>query len=141
MNYQEIIRKNRKLLYFIFVGTSGILINLVITGLANKYLFQGELFYLASILGTTINIIYNFSLHTSLTFQTKTKHKRRLAYFTTYTIFLATLQELIIRVVIPIIGVSLLLPFKAFVVLFFSAVTFLFFNFILFNERNSENKI
>jgi putative flippase GtrA len=124
-----------KLIKFLLVGTSGIALNLIITGLLQQFVFEESYFYLASIIGTLVNLLYNFFLHTFFTFETKQKHKRRFTFFTVYTISLATIQEIIIATITPILGLEYLIVFKAAIVACFAVVTYIFFNFILFKEK------
>jgi putative flippase GtrA len=124
-----------KLIKFGIVGSSGVALNLLITAILRYYVFAEPQFYLASIIGTIINTIYNFLLHTKFTFQTKQKHKRRFVFFAIYTLTLATLQEIIIATITPILGLEYLILFKAGVIACFAAFTYFFFNFVLFKEK------
>ena len=135
----SLIKKLLEIKYvrFFLVGGSGIFLNLLITGLFAYFVFSEAYFYLASIIGTTVNILYNFYLHTKFTFKTKKRHGIRFTGFTTYTLVLASIQETIIAYYTPVIGIEYLIVFKGFVVLVFSIVTFLFFNYFLFKTSES----
>lgn len=126
---------NKKVIKFFFVGSSGIIINLLITGVLQFFVFEREQFYLASIIGTCFNILYNFTLHSLYTFNTKSNHRSRFAKFVLYTLILASFQEYLLKIITPMIGIDFLVIIKGFLVLFFSVFTFIFFNYVLFNEK------
>src|SRR5690606_2016435 len=132
----SLIKKSLSLKYirFFLVGGSGIFINLLVTGFFQFFVFEQSLFYVASIIGTSVNLIYNFTLHTIFTFNTKSKHKLRFVKFVSYTLILAIFQESLIKIITPIFGVIYLLLIKAIIVFLFSIITYLFFKFYLFNE-------
>jgi putative flippase GtrA len=50
-----------KLIKFGIVGASGVALNLLITAILRYYVFEESYFYLASIIGTLVNTIYNNS--------------------------------------------------------------------------------
>jgi len=125
-----------KFIKFFIVGSTGVLLNLIITAILQFFIFPKELFYMASIIGTTINVIYNFILHTFFTFKTKTKHKKRFFIYALYIIFISTTQELIIKTTTPLIGLNYLVIYKALIILIFSIITYFFFKIYLFNEKN-----
>ncbi|MFT4312167.1 MAG: GtrA family protein [Candidatus Woesearchaeota archaeon] len=129
---------NRFIRFFI-VGGSGVFLNLLVTAFFFYFVLPENLFYISSIIGTAVNVLYNFTLHTIFTFQTKKHHKSRFVLFVGYTLGLATIQETLIAVITPYIGVEFFLIIKAVVILCFSILTFLVFHFVLFS-RNIEQK-
>lgn len=142
MNLTQTIKNmfGKKFIKFFIVGASGVIINLIITAILQFTVFKQEHFYMASIIGTTINVIYNFILHSNFTFKTKTKHKIRFLLFATYTIILSTIQETIIKIITPSIGINYLIFIKATIILIGSLITYFFFDKVLFKEKQKNDK-
>ena len=120
---------------FFITGASGVILNLIITGVLAHFVFSDSYFIIASIIGTACNLVYNFILHTKLTFKTKSKHKRRFGVFITYSLILASFQELLVAKLTILAGTTYLLIIKAIIIFSFSLLTYLVFRFILFKEK------
>ncbi|MFP4567631.1 MAG: GtrA family protein [Candidatus Woesearchaeota archaeon] len=127
----------KKYTKFFFIGATGVLINLIVTGLL-QLILKPQNFYIASIIGTATNLIYNFYMHTKITFKTKNKHKQRLAIFTIYTLTISAIQETIIKNITPLIGINYLIIIKATIILTFSIITYILYNNIIFNEKQKN---
>ena len=139
IEHAKTILFRHKYLHFFMTGTSGVVINLFITWLLTTLVFGLPGYFKAYIIGTTINLIYNFALHTKVTFQTKKRHVRRFAFFVAYSLLFTVIQAYVVRTLTPIIGLHLYLFVIAATIFVFSCITFLFFKFFLFREDN-ENK-
>lgn len=123
-----------KYLHFFATGVSGVALNLSVTWLLTTFVFGLEGYFKGYVIALLLNLVYNFTLHTKITFETKERHLRRFVYFTTYSIFLTALQAVIVRTVTPMVGLEYYLFVIATTIALFSVVTFLFFKFYLFHE-------
>lgn len=121
-------------LHFFAVGATGVALNLAITAFFAEIVFGRENYFSAYIIGLAINLLYNFTLHTVMTFKTKTKHLRRLTVFIIYSLVLTYLQAYMVKNIVSFVGVNWYLVVIASVILVFSIVTFLLFKFVLFRE-------
>lgn len=127
--------RETRYLHFFSVGMSGVLLNLAITAFFTELVFGRENYFSAYLIGLTVNLLYNFALHTLVTFKTKGHHAKRMVAFFAYSISLAYIQAQVVRIVTSWVGVDWYLVVIATVILSFSAVTFLLFKFILFRNR------
>lgn len=112
-------------------------LNLGITAFFAEMVFGRENYFSAYIIGLIANLLYNFTLHTVMTFKTKTKHARRLSIFLIYSLVLTYLQAYMVKNIVSFVGVNWYLVVIASVILVFSIVTFLLFKFVLFREDNT----
>ena len=146
-------------LHFCITGTTGVLLNLFFSWLFVEFIFLESEYLifnflvmsttLGVIIGQTINLIYNFSLHTKMTFKTKKDHKKRFTIFIVYSLFItyAVIVPLILilrnffEYTFPHIYLRFLVGFEylvasAIIILFFSIFNFIVFKIWLFKEEN-----
>lgn len=124
--------------HFFVVGATGVLINLSLTAFFAELVFGRENYFSAYLIGLTANLLYNFSLHTLVTFKTKHHHALRLALFLAYSLALAYVQAQTVRYLADRIGVDWYLVIIASVILAYSVVTFFLFKFALFKDRGAR---
>lgn len=124
--------------HFFAVGATGVFINLSITAFFAELVFGREHYFSAYLVGLGANLIYNFVLHTAVTFKTKTNHARRLAIFVAYSLALTYLQAYLVKTITPIVGIDFYLLVIASVILVFSVATFVLFKFVLFREGDRQ---
>ena len=124
-----------KYLHFFATGVSGVAINLFVTWLLTTYYFGLSGYFKAYIIATLLNLVYNFTLHTKITFETKERHVRRFVFFVTYSLIMTAVQASIVRMVTPLVGLEYYLLVIATAIFLFSCITFLFFKFFLFREQ------
>jgi putative flippase GtrA len=70
--------------HFFATGVSGLALALAITYLLTEFILGLERYYEAYLVGLAANLIYNFALHTLITFRTKERHTRRFVIFVSY---------------------------------------------------------
>lgn len=121
-------------LHFFAVGISGVGLNLAITVGLTELFFGREHYFSAYLIGLGANLIYNFVLHTVVTFKTEGNHALRLILFLGYSVGLAYLQTRVVRYLTDLIGVDWYVVVIGGVIMVFSALTFLLFKFILFRK-------
>jgi putative flippase GtrA len=121
-------------IYFFIVGIIGLIINLSTVYILTEYFFGLENYYLGYLFGLTLNLIFNFTFHTILTFKTKKNHKKRFILFIIYSLLLTFLQAVTVKIVTPIVGLEYYLVVIASFILIFSTITFLFFKLYLFRN-------
>lgn len=121
-------------LHFFAVGMSGVALNLAITVSLTEFVFGREQYFSAYLFGLTANLIYNFILHTVLTFKTESGHVSRLVYFLAYSIILTYIQAKTVKMLTDVFGVDWYALIIAAVILAFSVVTFVLFKFVLFKH-------
>lgn len=119
-------------LHFFVVGMTGVAINLGITAFFAELVFGREQYFDAYLIGLFANLLYNFILHTRITFKTKGNHTRRLVIFTAYSLVLAYVQAQVVKYLTAVVGVNWYLVVIASVIFVFSILTFLLFKFVLF---------
>ena len=73
-------------LHFFAVGISGVGLNLAITVGLTEFFLGRENYFTAYLVGLGANLIYNFVLHTLVTFKTEGSHARRLILFLGYSL-------------------------------------------------------
>ena len=121
-------------LHFFVVGMSGVAINLAITIVLTEFFFGRESFFTAYLIGLVVNLLYNFILHTAVTFKTEGNHVLRLVLFFVYSLSLAYVQARVVRYLTNVFGVDWYAVVIAGVILVFSVMTFLLFKFALFKR-------
>lgn len=128
-----------KYLHFFLTGASGVAINLGVTWFFTTFVFGLAGYFKAYIIGSAINLLYNFALHTLVTFKTTSRHFSRLIGFILYSISLTLLQAVIVKYVVAAVGLRYYLLVIATTIFVLSTVTFVIFKFFLFREsRNNE---
>lgn len=123
-----------KYLHFFLTGTSGVAINLLVTWILTTFVFGLTGYFTAYLIGTTVNLLYNFTLHTLVTFGTTSRHFFRLVGFVLYSIGITVVQALIVRSVTELIGLQYYLLVIATTIFILSAITFVVFKLFLFHE-------
>ena len=126
-------------LHFFAVGISGVGLNLAITVGLTEFFLGRENYFTAYLVGLGANLIYNFVLHTLVTFKTEGSHARRLILFLGYSVLLAYLQTRVVRYLTNLIGVDWYALVIASVILVFSIMTFVLFKFVLFKKIPPES--
>lgn len=121
-------------LHFFITGASGVGINLTVTAFFAELVFGREQYFLAYLIGVAANLLYNFTLHTVVTFKTKEKHVSRLAFFVIYSLVMTYIQTVVVRTLVSLVGVDWYLVVIGGTIFFFSIITFLLFKFFLFND-------
>ena len=124
-----------RLVHFFAVGMKGVALNLCITALLTELFFGRENYFSAYLIGLSANLLYNFLLHTFVTFKTRSRHAVRLIAFVAYSLGLAYLQAQLVRYLTNLIGVDWYLVVISSVILTFSFGTFIVFKLLLFKER------
>lgn len=133
----RVILFEHKYLHFFATGVSGVALNLFVTWFLTTYYFGLENYFKAYIISLLCNLVYNFVLHTKVTFATKERHMQRFVFFVAYSILLTAVQAYVVRTITPIVGLEYYLFVIATAIAVFSCVTFVFFKFFLFNEKKS----
>ncbi len=133
LNSWDFVHRTR-FAHFFIIGMSGVAINLGLTAFFAELVFGREHYFYAYLIGLGANLLYNFVLHTRVTFKTRGKHARRLLVFVVYSLALAYIQAQVVRSVTDLVGVNWYLVVIASVILVFSVMTFLLFKFLLFKE-------
>lgn len=128
-------------LHFFAVGITGVAINLVLTALFAELVFGREQYFSAYLIGLATNLLYNFVLHTVVTFKIKGKHMQRLFIFVAYSLALAYVQAQCVKWLTELIGVDWYLVVIASVILAFSVMTFILFKFVLFRQKPSDPEV
>lgn len=123
-----------RFLHFLFVGGTGVLINLLLTWIFTEFVFGLEQYFYGYLIGLFANLVYNFTLHTILTYKTTKKHILRFQIFIVYSLVMSFVQAGVIKVITPIIGLRFYLIVIATVILVFSIINFLVFKLWLFKE-------
>ncbi len=120
--------------HFFIVGTTGVAINLGLTAFFAELVFGRENYFSAYLIGLSANLLYNFTLHTLVTFKTKGNHTLRLTAFVAYSLGLAYVQAQTVQFFVDRVGVDWYLVVIGSVILVFSVLTFFLFKFALFKE-------
>jgi len=123
-----------RILPFLLTGGSGAMLNLGLTALLTELVFGREHYFSAYLLGLTANIVYNFVLHSRVTFCTRRQHGRRFLRFVAYNLAMTSLQAALVRTLVGLTGVDYYLPVIAGVILCFASVTYVVYRYWLFRE-------
>ena len=119
---------------FFVTGASGVGINLVVTWTLTTFYFGLEKYFFAYMIGLTLNLIYNFVLHSFLTFKTNGYHGRRFAIFFLYSLFMTFIQAVTVKWITPMVGLKYYIFVIAIVILAFSTLNFFIFKYKIFKE-------
>lgn len=130
----RLLRRTRYL-HFLIVGVSGVVINLALTAFFAELVFGREEYFSAYLIGLSANLLYNFVLHTVMTFKTTHGHAPRLMAFVAYSLGLAYVQARCVQWLTAHVGVDWYLVVIASVIFCFSLFTFLLFKFVLFRPK------
>ncbi len=124
-----------KYIHFFLTGASGALVALIIIALLTEFIFGQEKYFTAYLIGLLLNLIYNFTLHTKISFKTKKKHIRRFTIFITYSLIMASIQATIVKIFTPILGLEYYLFVIASTILLFSIINFFSCKLLIFFEK------
>ncbi len=122
----------QKYLHFFLTGVSAVGIHLLITWSLTTFVFGLQNYFKGYAIGVAITLLYNFTIHTRITFQTKGNHVRRFVFFSAYSLGMALLQASLVHTITPIVGLKYYLLVIASIIMLFSLVSFAFFKKILF---------
>lgn len=120
--------------HFFATGLTGVLLNLLVAWTLTEFIFGVERYFVGYLAGAAVNVTYNFTLHTIMTFRTKKRHVRRFMLFILYSALSAGVQIAVVKTVTDAIGKEYYLIVIASTIFFLSLVSFLFFKYLLFNE-------
>jgi len=123
-----------KYIHFFLTGMTGVGLALLIIWLLTEYVFGLENYFTSYLIGLATNLIYNFTLHTKVCFNTKNNHPQRFVIFVIYSLLMASLQAVTVNILTPIIGIEFYLFVIASIILLYSTVSFFIFKFIIFSE-------
>ncbi|OGZ06933.1 MAG: hypothetical protein A2942_01200 [Candidatus Lloydbacteria bacterium RIFCSPLOWO2_01_FULL_50_20] len=123
-----------KYFHFFMTGVSGVAINLSLTWFFTTFVFGLPGYFKAYLIGATFNLLYNFTLHTLVTFKTTSRHFSRLIGFIAYSVILTLFQAVIVKYVTEAVGLQYYLLVIATTIFLLSTVTFVIFKFFLFHE-------
>lgn len=124
----------KRFLHFLFTGAGGALLNLFTTWIFTRFVFGLNQYFYAYLLGVSVNFIFNFVVHTVVTFRTTKNHLRRLLFFTAYSVCYVVLLSLLVGYITPIVGVRYYLLVIASIIGLLSLVNFFVFKHSLFRE-------
>ena len=142
-----------KYIQFFLTGISGVLINTLVSFIFVTFIFTVGLFGFKNttvgiFMGNTINLFYNFVLHTLVTFKTKKDHSKRFLFFILYSLFMTYIIIVPLSVFLTsffenvffdfgwlIVKEYIYLIVTAVVILFFSVFNFLLFKIWMFKEK------
>jgi len=113
---------------------TGVGLALLITWSLTEYVFGLENYFTSYLIGLAINLIYNFILHTKVSFHTKNHYPQRFVIFVIYSLLLASLQAVTVKILTPIFGIEFYLFVIASVILIYSTISYFIFKFIIFSE-------
>lgn len=129
----QVLIKSR-FMWFVFTGATGVGLNLLITFLLTQLIFGAENYFVPYIIGSTVNLLYNFILHSIITFHTTHRHIRRFVFYVLFSLGSAAVQIVTVRTLVSIVGHEWYLIIIAGTIFVLSLVTFAFFKWILFYE-------
>lgn len=124
-----------KFLHFFITGVFGVVLNLIITWTLTTFVYGIGGYFTAYLIGTLVNLVFNFVIHTIVTFKTRTRHFSRLVGFIFYNIGMTAVQASVIKYITEKIGLHYYLFVIAGTILIFSIGNFIVFKFFLFHEH------
>ena len=132
------LHRTRYLHYFM-VGISGVAVNLGISVVLTELFFGRDNYFTAYLIGLSVGLLYNFILHTVVTFKTSGNHAARLFFFLAYSLALTYVQAQVVRNLTDIVGVNWYVVVIASVIMVFSVITFVLFKFVLFKTTSESD--
>lgn len=123
-----------KFLHFFVTGVLGVLLNLSITWTLTTFVYGVHGYFTAYLIGTAVNLSFNFIIHTLVIFKTRTRHATRLTGFVLYNIGMTAVQASVIKYVTTLVGVQYYLLVIGGTIFTFSVGSFTVFKFFLFHE-------
>lgn len=124
-----------RFLHFLIVGGGGAILGLGLTWLFTTFVFGLEGYFSAYLIGTSLGLLFNFTMYTIVIFRTARSHMRRLVVYFVYMVGIILIQATLVRSLTPLVGIQLYLLVIAAVIAFFSVVNFLAFKLSIFKER------
>ncbi|MCK5022605.1 MAG: GtrA family protein [Candidatus Aenigmarchaeota archaeon] len=124
-----------KYIHFFSTGVTGVIMNLFTVWFTTEFIFGLENYFYGYLVGLAINLTYNFTAHTILTFKTKTEHVKRFIIFITYSLVMSFIQAVIIKTITPIIGLHYYIFVIAGIIFIFSIFSFLLFKVWMFKDK------
>ena len=97
---------SHKFVRFFVVGVAGTLLNLLTTWLLTTYVFGLAGYFKSYLIGTAVNLLFNFTLYSVAVFKTSGHTVRRFVEYAGYSIGMTALQALLIRTITPMIGLD-----------------------------------
>ena len=124
-----------KYVKFLFVGGSGVLLNLLVTWVLTEFFFGLQNYFYAYLIGTGVNLVYNFVLYSRSVFKTGSKHVQRFSVFIAYSISMTMLQVYLVREIVEFLGEEFYLFVIASVIFVLSIISFVVFNLGIFKKN------
>ena len=124
-----------KYVKFLFVGGSGVLLNLLVTWVLTTFFFGLQNYFYAYLIGTGVNLVYNFILYSQSVFKTSSKHVQRFSVFVMYSVGMTMLQVFLVREIVEFLGEEFYLFVIASVIFVLSIISFLVFNLSIFKKN------
>ncbi len=124
-----------RLIHFLLVGGTGVIINITLTAIFTELVFGREMYFYAYLIGLLSNLVYNFTFHTLFTFKTKDRHSVRFFYFIIYNLAMSGLQAIVIKYIVNIVGVDFYLIVIVGVIGFFFIINFIVSKLFLFKNK------
>ena len=119
---------------FLIIGGIGVLINLVVTFLLTEFILGRENYLLGFIIGTLINITYNFITYSLIIFKKRKVDLSRKFLFFMYSIFIVYFQIISVDFLVELLGINWYMIVIIFVIGFLSVLSFLFFKYFIFHK-------
>ena len=124
-----------KYIHFFLTGMTGVILALLITWSLTEHVFGLENYFTSYLVGLSANLVYNFILHTKVSFNTRKNHPQRFVIFVIYSLLMVSLQAVTVKILTPIIGIEFYLFVIASVILIYSIISYFIFKFIIFSEE------
>lgn len=128
----------KRYVHFFATGVVGIVLNILTVWFFTEFVFGIDYYLVGYLIGAVVNVTYNFTLHTIMTFQTRQGHAKRFVYFILFSVLSACVQVIIIRALTEYFGREYYLPIIAGSILLLSFISFVFFKHSLFKEDHNE---
>lgn len=128
----------KRYVHFFATGVVGIVLNILTVWFFTEFVFGIDYYLVGYLIGAVVNVTYNFTLHTIMTFQTKREHAKRFVYFILFSMLSACVQVVIIRALTEYFGREYYLLIIAGSILLLSFISFVFFKHSLFKEDRVE---
>lgn len=128
--YTAIIRL--RIVRFLAVGVSAVALHLLVTYLLTTFVFGLQGYFYGYSIGLILTLCYNYVLHSVYTFERQKMNTSRFFLFIAVTLTISLLQAATVKIVTPLVGLEWYLVSIFFVVISYSALTFLFLKFWLF---------
>jgi putative flippase GtrA len=129
-----------RFLLFSLVGASGVALNLLTTFLLTEFVFGKNNYFIAYLIGSALNLTYNFALHSLITFKTKHNHTKRFLSYAVFSIISGLIQIFTVRYVVSALGNAWYLLVISATIFTLSTLSFIFFKYMLFNESLAKDK-